>query len=214
MIRLREHHNNNVFLPWESLLGTLVHELVHIEISSHSYEFYKLVDELSDQVQDDMLGRSSSSSSYIFSESGGHRLGGNSMPGNSSLRELSLSAASKRQRLNDLCPSTGQRLGGSSYDTKIMSRQELMARAAERRLRDNQACADQLSADDQEVQALEEVDLSGVIYDFIDLCRPCRPTTTSSNTVVDLATDDEIISSNTASTKRKPSYSVIDLTDT
>lgn len=51
MIRLREGVDQFSFLPWHSLLGTLVHELTHNEIGEHSAEFYKAVDKLYDEVE-------------------------------------------------------------------------------------------------------------------------------------------------------------------
>jgi hypothetical protein len=54
MIRLRSPQNQQTFLPFESLLGTMVHELVHNAIGEHSFDFYQLVDRLTDEVQRDM----------------------------------------------------------------------------------------------------------------------------------------------------------------
>lgn len=51
MIRLREGDDQFSFLPWHSVLGTLVHELTHNEIGEHSAEFYKAVDKLYDEVE-------------------------------------------------------------------------------------------------------------------------------------------------------------------
>jgi hypothetical protein len=85
MIRLRPSHNRHEFLPWESLLGTLVHELVHNAIGEHSYDFYQMVDSLGEEVQRDMLQlRVSGVNPYEikanlpfdWSKSTGHRLGG------------------------------------------------------------------------------------------------------------------------------------------
>lgn len=51
MIRLRDGDDQFSFLPWHSLLGTLVHELTHNEIGEHSAEFYRAVDKLYDEVE-------------------------------------------------------------------------------------------------------------------------------------------------------------------
>ncbi|PWA01880.1 hypothetical protein BB558_001996 [Smittium angustum] len=45
-IRLREPHNYNNFIRYEDLLGTLLHELVHIIRSPHDDEFYMILLEL------------------------------------------------------------------------------------------------------------------------------------------------------------------------
>ena len=36
----------SVFMEWHDILGTLVHELTHNTIGSHSADFYALMDEL------------------------------------------------------------------------------------------------------------------------------------------------------------------------
>ncbi|RYH20682.1 hypothetical protein EON65_22705, partial [archaeon] len=170
MIRLREHENNNMFLPWESLLGTLVHELVHIEIGPHSFEFYKLIDELWDEVQKDIIsGRSSATStSNFWSESKGHKLGGSSFT--VITRDLAAQAATRRQ--NNGQTGSGYCLGGGRHQARgVMSSKELMAQAAERRMQDRQSCSDTLAAEEQReiINASQEVDLTG-----IDYCQPCE----------------------------------------
>ena len=47
-IRLRPHGSDNVFLPYESLLGTMLHELVHNVRGPHDAFFYKLLDEITE----------------------------------------------------------------------------------------------------------------------------------------------------------------------
>ena len=51
MIRLREGDDQFSFLPWHSVLGTLVHELTHIEVGAHSAEFYKMMETVYDEVE-------------------------------------------------------------------------------------------------------------------------------------------------------------------
>ena len=46
LIRLRPPSDRGSFYPWEHLLGTLLHELVHMEIGPHSAAFYKALDAL------------------------------------------------------------------------------------------------------------------------------------------------------------------------
>ena len=43
-VRLRNPFDKHKFLPWHSMLGTLLHELVHMTIGPHNNEFYKLLD--------------------------------------------------------------------------------------------------------------------------------------------------------------------------
>lgn len=39
------------FYPYEALLHTMLHELVHMEIGPHSAKFYKMLDELRDECE-------------------------------------------------------------------------------------------------------------------------------------------------------------------
>lgn len=39
------------FYPYENLLHTMLHELVHMEIGPHSAEFYKMLDQLRDECE-------------------------------------------------------------------------------------------------------------------------------------------------------------------
>lgn len=50
-IRLRDPNDQNSFLPWYFILGTLAHEIAHNKIQNHSAEFYKLMDELTDAME-------------------------------------------------------------------------------------------------------------------------------------------------------------------
>lgn len=168
MIRLREHQNNEAFLPWESLLGTMVHELVHIEIGAHSCDFYQLVDQLLDEVQLDLLGRGPSTP-YVWSEEQGRKLGGSVR--SQTMSTLAAEAALKRQKTSSLLPAGGHRLGGSVQEQVVLSRKELMARAAERRMVDRVACNDVMALeDDPEDASLVEVTLSSIV----PICSPCN----------------------------------------
>lgn len=45
-VRLRAAGSEGHFLPYEAILGTLLHELVHIVHGPHKAPFYKLLDEI------------------------------------------------------------------------------------------------------------------------------------------------------------------------
>lgn len=45
-IRLRPASNERSFIDFQSLLGTMLHELAHNMVSPHNVAFYKLLDEL------------------------------------------------------------------------------------------------------------------------------------------------------------------------
>ena len=72
MIRLREARDMKVFLPWQSILGTMIHELTHNEIGEHSAEFYTLMDKVYDEVEASIVSSFSSSSSsfQVYNDKG------------------------------------------------------------------------------------------------------------------------------------------------
>ncbi|KAG9065658.1 hypothetical protein KI688_001947 [Linnemannia hyalina] len=46
---LRYHNDENTFLPWEDILGTMLHELAHNIRGPHDQQFYKALDDLNDE---------------------------------------------------------------------------------------------------------------------------------------------------------------------
>ena len=58
------------FIDFESVLGTLLHELVHIAYGPHDAQFYKLLDELQNECESDMAKASALSVSVVFPHSG------------------------------------------------------------------------------------------------------------------------------------------------
>jgi hypothetical protein len=51
-IRLRPHHSQDSFYDFNHILGTMLHELVHIVHGPHNAAFYKLLDELWEEAED------------------------------------------------------------------------------------------------------------------------------------------------------------------
>ena len=45
-LRLREFDSTGKFLPYEAVVGTMLHELCHNDIGPHNAQFYKLLDEI------------------------------------------------------------------------------------------------------------------------------------------------------------------------
>jgi DNA-dependent metalloprotease WSS1 len=150
MIRLRHPRDKNRFLEWHDILGTMCHELAHMQIGPHNAAFYKLWDELSDEVERagkaSFYNPSSSLSSGFMTN--GVKLGGSNVKSGQPLRESIAEAAAKRQKTGSLSVGSGQKLGGSLTGKKLKSSQlrDLVARAAERRLVDDLWCPTQ-SAD-------------------------------------------------------------------
>ncbi|CAM9730353.1 unnamed protein product, partial [Ectocarpus sp. 13 AM-2016] len=48
-IRLRPPSDEGSFYPYEFILGTMLHELVHNQIGPHSANFYRMLDQLNDE---------------------------------------------------------------------------------------------------------------------------------------------------------------------
>jgi len=153
LVRLRPPGNKNEFYPWEHTIGTMIHELTHMEIGPHNSDFYKLMDEIADEVDRDQIsslggGFSSSSSS---SNSGGtfqgqgQKLGGREvLTGQDRAAKAQAIAQATQARLERIkrTSGSGQRLGGGAED-RPMSREELRqqaVQAAQRRMRDDLAC--------------------------------------------------------------------------
>lgn len=49
--KLRTSVVEGSFYPYEALLYTMLHELVHMEIGPHNAKFYKMLDELRDECE-------------------------------------------------------------------------------------------------------------------------------------------------------------------
>jgi len=57
-IRLREISDENLFLPYDDLIGTMLHELCHIKHGPHDHIFNNLLDELNEEYNLAMSGMS------------------------------------------------------------------------------------------------------------------------------------------------------------
>jgi hypothetical protein len=141
LIRLRPADHQDSFLPWEDILGTMVHELTHMEISSHSAEFYRRMDSLCDEIQSyDLTNRSVLATGIIPFAGTARKLGGATAVTATNRRELLLEAARKRQRIGS---GESHRLGGSGAIGKSAEeRRRLQFEAAERRRLDDIWCHD------------------------------------------------------------------------
>lgn len=45
-LRLKEFDGTDKFLPYEAIVGTMLHELCHNDVGPHNAQFYKLLDEI------------------------------------------------------------------------------------------------------------------------------------------------------------------------
>lgn len=111
--------------PFESLMGTMLHELSHIVHSQHRAPFYKLMDELKEEWTQ-LVTEGKVLDANGFPVSGGRRLGG----------RLESSANPRGKKLGGF-GGCGHRLGrGGSASWARLSKRERAARAAERRAAD------------------------------------------------------------------------------
>lgn len=139
-IRLRKPNREMEFYPYESLLGTMLHELTHNEHGPHDAKFYKLLDEITNECEE-LMAKGISGTGQGF-DAPGRRLGGFSHnPSLSSLRQKALAAAEKRARLGTLVPSGPNHIGGNKEMMKLLTPSQAAAMAAEMRLRDDIWCA-------------------------------------------------------------------------
>lgn len=131
-LRLR-HPKTHELVDYESIAGTMCHELAHCVVGPHNAEFYKVMEEIEEQYALFLArGVVLDKQGFPVGSDEAHRLGGSKVTPEEARRRAML-AAEKRRGL-----SCGQYvLGGKS---KIRDPKEAARVAAERRLRDSQFC--------------------------------------------------------------------------
>jgi hypothetical protein len=150
MIRLREARDQFTFLPWHSLLGTLVHELTHNEIGAHSAEFYKMMETVYDEVEASSGSTGSlwgpkvpQAPKYNF-DGPSARLGGGQLArkvGTSKEDVRKLAAEAALRRIEGGGNNAGGHILGGSEITATKSRKQLFLEAEERRRQDQDGCS-------------------------------------------------------------------------
>ncbi|KAJ1663416.1 hypothetical protein IW140_005035 [Coemansia sp. RSA 1813] len=159
-IRLRPAHDNSQFLRYEDLLGTMLHELVHIVRSPHDAEFYRTLDELKAEAEI-LLARGYTGDGFY---SAGHKLGAG-LPHSVSLhmrREEALQAIEARKRLQKLgLGGPPRKLGGelgipgtplAAAQKQRYTPAQMAAMAAEQRRRDEKWCGEAIAGIVEETQ--------------------------------------------------------------
>ncbi|KAG0341456.1 3-ketoacyl-CoA thiolase, peroxisomal [Podila humilis] len=136
---LRYHNNENEFLPWEEILGTMLHELAHNIRGPHDAQFYKALNDLNDEYdkvvasgysgegfdsQGKKLGTKNGLSGRFGSVNNIISVGGLSAAANGGnggtlfggdAKAAAALAAEKRRRANEIMlPAGGRTLGGDS----------------------------------------------------------------------------------------------------
>lgn len=165
MLRLRNPEDEFQFLPRESIMGTMLHELTHNMLGPHDNKFYKKLDELSGRqwtieqqgLFDTFLGN-------------GRRLGGKPMKD----RELM-----RRQR-NQVIRSRGRKLGSSTGEERRRTPKAMAAIAAERRANDNRWCGDD-KRDHNEEPSSEDLQVVVICDDIDDTSMKANEATIGNN---------------------------------
>ena len=169
-IRLRCPFNKDNFREWHELLGVMVHELTHMDISKHSAEFYTKMDELYTEIENDessgLINRFDGTNVNAGIPSGpGRALGGKDIGAKPKSREEiahdRAAAAERRRRVQTIMGGgvvgkTTIRQKKPLFDlTTQAGRREAMAWAATKRASDNEACSaeSQLEMEDEDEAA-------------------------------------------------------------
>ncbi|KAL7945155.1 WLM domain-containing protein [Trichoderma barbatum] len=140
-LRLRYPQDQNQFLPTESVVDTMLHELCHIVHGPHDAKFHALWDQLRDEWQG-LLFKGYTGEGFL---SEGHRLGGRqALPPPHEVQRLARAAAEKRKAHDQLTRGSGQRLGGGDISRPPRPGRNLrqaVAAAAEKRTKALEGCA-------------------------------------------------------------------------
>jgi len=136
-IRLRPHDHEDAFLPYESLLGTMLHELVHNRFGPHDKKFYRELDEITEECEKMMAKGTSDKVDGFYGD--GIRLGGfKTINAEDAAHAAGLRALERAKTAHLAAPP--QKLGGKKLDHRNFSPKEMAAIAAERRYQDNIWC--------------------------------------------------------------------------
>ncbi|KAJ2058946.1 hypothetical protein GGI17_004730 [Coemansia sp. S146] len=144
-IRLRPSHDSTQFLPYYDLLGTMLHELVHIVRGPHDAEFYRILDELKGEAE--VLLAKGYTGDGFFSD--GNRVGvgvSHNVPRHG-LREQTVRAVEARRR-KELLGGPPRTLGGAGHWIALQAHNtpaRMAAMAMERRLKDEKWCGESMA---------------------------------------------------------------------
>ncbi|RFU72223.1 hypothetical protein TARUN_10039 [Trichoderma arundinaceum] len=133
-------NDQNQFLPTESIVDTMLHELCHIVHGPHDAKFHALWDQLRDEWQG-LLFKGYTGEGFL---SDGRRLGGRQTLPPHEVQRLARAAAEKRKAHQQLTHGSGQRLGGGDMPRQPRPGRNLRqaaAAAAEKRNKALEGCA-------------------------------------------------------------------------
>ncbi|KAJ1815860.1 hypothetical protein LPJ56_002542 [Coemansia sp. RSA 2599] len=145
-IRLRPSFDDSQFLVYEDLLGTMLHELVHIERGPHDSVFYAKLDELKREAE--MLLASGYTGDGFFSQGSRVGIGVSHNAPRHEMRDRALRAIENRQKSRFGGPPRTLGGGGGGDWAKLQARYtpgQMAALAMERRLRDERWCGETMA---------------------------------------------------------------------
>ncbi|KAJ2776901.1 hypothetical protein H4R18_005428 [Coemansia javaensis] len=165
-LRLRAAADDARLLAFGDVLGTLLHELAHIERGPHDAAFYALLDTLTAEAEA-LMARGYAGDGFLTP---GRALGAAaaaaaaSAPPASAAARRALAARAAERRRARLGPGAGGRTLGpapTAADARRLSPAQMAARALERRLRDEAWCGQHRPADARDDVAFYVVSDSG-----------------------------------------------------
>ncbi|EME32111.1 DNA-dependent metalloprotease WSS1 [Galdieria sulphuraria] len=135
-VRLREPENVKTLLPFESVVGTILHELAHFVHKKHDKSFYLLLDQLTTEYEACFVGFGKGN----FNSDKGQRIGGKiSKPSTKQEKRNLLAQAAETRRIRAGLLCGAQKLGGSSPQSSSTP-QQMAVLAAIRRMKDQERC--------------------------------------------------------------------------
>lgn len=150
-LRLRYHHNPQEFLPFESVLGTMLHELCHNTYGPHNQQFFSLLDELTTEMEDmiakgftgdpfmgfgQMVGGTPLSRNFVGNNPANSRILRNPQPGTAGTPAATPYGANRKLGKGKKLGGLGTRVSPLDRDSK----RALALQAAERRREAEMAC--------------------------------------------------------------------------
>ncbi|GAA5977631.1 hypothetical protein JCM5350_002300 [Sporobolomyces pararoseus] len=184
-IRLRPAHDPHSFLPLEEeLIGTMLHELTHNHRGPHDDIFNKFLDGLWKEY-DSLAAKGYTGEGFLGS---GRRVGeGISHDSGLSMRESrekALKTFEEKEKMRKLL-GTGGKLGGKAVETKGRRMGDILADAAERRLKAMKGCGGGDSEHDHTSGSAQR-DLPRNVQEEIE-----KAEKDSKSFVIDLTTEDD-----------------------
>ncbi|KAK1747629.1 WLM domain-containing metallopeptidase [Skeletonema marinoi] len=220
-LRLR-HPRTHALLDYESIAGTMCHELAHCVRGPHDAHFYKAMNEIEEQYAIYLAkGVVVDKNGFPLGSNDAHVLGGSGPGGGgtaSSSKTAAAKAAESRRKKSANGLTNGYVLGGKRR-AKPKDPREAALQAAERRLMDSKFCLPcneviEILADssDEEVNDDDDSDVQ-LIEPTTSAAKSSKPKSKSKNGYQALDTKPKAVDYTTTTTTASSDDSVIDLTE-